>query len=159
MISLSPSTLHSPLKRPWVESYLNMYTWHKEHRSVLGQPSWPLKTKATSHVTMYKQVWLSKRVTLQHLTVLATGTLTSQGLSIWLPRPWQTSLSWTLFTWWWNDTLSQSQLLPRVYQRIWQGVDIHEVLKSWPTFLELQGMLGGCQPVTLLPHVQWLGAK
>ena len=52
-------------------------------------------------------------------------------------------------TWQQNDTLSQSQLLPSVYQHIQQGVDIHEVLKSRPTFLESQGMLGGCQAIML----------
>ena len=51
--------------------------------------------------------------------------------------------------------LSQSQLLPSVYQCIQQGVHIHEVLKSWPAFLESQGMLGGCQPI-MLPLL-WAG--
>ena len=75
--------------------------------------------------------------------------LTSQGLSTLFQSAWQTGLSWTLFMWWWNDNLSQSQLLPRVYQCIQQGADIHEVLKSWPVFLESQGMLGDCQPIML----------
>ena len=48
-----------------------------------------------------------------------------------------------------NDTLSQSQLLPGVYQRILQSVDIHEVLKRWPVFFEVQGMLGMCHPIML----------
>ena len=75
---------------------------------------------------------------------------TSQGLSAWLQRPWQTSLNWTFFTWWWNDTLSQSQLLPSVYQWcIQHAVDVHEALTSWPAFLESQGMMGGCQPIML----------
>ena len=74
--------------------------------------------------------------------------LTSQGLGTRLQRPWQTGLSWTICTWWRNDTLNQSQFLPSVYQRIRQDVNIHEVLKSWPAFLELQGMLGGCQRIT-----------
>ena len=64
------------------------------------------------------------------------GILTSQGVSTQLQRPWQTSLSWTLFMWWQNDTHSQSQLLPSVYGCNWQRVDVHEGLKSWLAFLE-----------------------
>ena len=56
-------------------------------------------------------------------------------------------------------TLSQSQPLPSVYQHIQQGVDIHEVLKSWPTFLESQGILGGCQPIVLLLACAVIGCE
>ena len=75
--------------------------------------------------------------------------LTSLGLNTRFQRPWQTGPSLTLFTWRPNDTLSQPQLLPSVHQRIRQGVDLHEVLKNWPEFLELQGMLRSCQPIML----------
>ena len=69
------------------------------------------------------------------------------------------SMSWTPFMWWRNDTRSQSQLLHFVYQCPLQRVNINEVLKTWPTFLESQGMLGGCQPIMLPLCVQWLGEK
>ena len=93
------------------------------------------------------------------ITVCMKVILTSGGLSKWLQRTWQTSLSWTLFTWWRNVTLSQLQLLPSVYQCIWQGVDIHEVLKSRPAFLESHGMLGGCQPIMLPFSCEVTGCK
>ena len=72
--------------------------------------------------------------------------LASQGLRI--QRPWQNRPGLNIFHLAAEyDSFSQSQLLPSVYQRIRQGVDLHKVLKSWPAFLEWQGMPGGCQPI------------
>ena len=82
-----------------------------------------------------------------------------QSLSTQLQRPWQTGLSWTLFTWWWNGTLSQSQLLPSVYQCIQQGVDTHEVLKADLHSSNCKGCWQAVSQSCFLFCAQWLGAK
>ena len=87
---------------------------------------------------------------------------TSQGLSRWFLRPWPTSLSWTLFTWWQNDTLSQSQLLPSLYQRNGQGVDIYEVFGKLPCILGIARDAGRLSAnhvsfVTSFLSSEWVG--
>ena len=61
---------------------------------------------------------------------------------------------------WCNDTLSQPQLLRFVYRHIWPHVNINEIFKTWPTFVESQRMLGGCQPLMLpLSCSNWAGSN
>ena len=58
-------------------------------------------------------------------------------------------------------TSSARQPFLFAYQRIRQGVNINKVLKSWPTFLESQGMLGVCEPSWLASFARsdWVGSS